>query len=46
MKWYRYHYYPFMVRFDRCNTKNCNNLDDPSGRISVPYKTRYKLKNI
>ena len=27
-----------MVRLDRCNGR-CHILDDPSGKICVPYKT-------
>ena len=33
-------YYPSMVNLDRCN-ESCNTLDDPSGRIFVPNKTKY-----
>ena len=29
-----------MVNLDRCN-ESCNTLDDPSGRIFVPNKTKY-----
>ena len=31
------HFYPSMVRLDRCNG-SCHTLDDPFGNICVPYK--------
>ena len=37
----RLHYYPFMVSLDRCDG-SCNAIDDPSGRICVPKKTKSK----
>ena len=33
-----------MVDLDRCN-RSCNTLNNPSGRICVPNKTKYKHLN-
>ena len=37
------HYYPFMVKLDKCSG-SCSTLNDLSNKVCFPNKTRFKSK--
>ena len=43
---HEFHYYPFMVKLDRC-VGSCNTLNDLSDKLCVPNKKkRFKSKRV
>ena len=41
----QFHYYPFLVKLDRC-AESCNTINDSSNKVCVPNKTEHLNLNV